>query len=184
MEKLEIIDVTRTAEQDSDFLLGYAIDKPKKGTNKDVAAVDVLGWIVGKKSPAVAVAVMNGDRLLRKIPVEMGRADVGQRFYTVPEAKNSGFEATVELIGLPEEDDLVLEAIFKDESRLKIGEVRYKLESSVLELEEVPVAETVAETEVEEQESVDLEKIKGDLERSRAFLKKMEEDLQGMSATR
>ncbi len=177
MENLEILDVVRTAEQDSDLLLAYAIDKPKKGTTKDVAAIDVLGWIVGKKSPVVGVEVLNGERVLRKIPIDLPRLDVGQRFSTVPEAKNSGFEATVELMGLPEEDDLVLEAVFKDETRLQIGVVRYKLESSVVELEEVPVAETVAETEVEEEESVNLEKIKGDLERSRAFLKKMEEQL-------
>jgi len=180
MEKLEILDVVRTAEQDSDLLLAYAIDKPKTGITKDVAAIDVLGWIVGKKSPVVEVEVLNAERVLRKIPLDIPRADVGKRFSTVPEAKNSGFEATVELMGLPEEDDLVLEAVFKDETRLKIGEVRYKLESSVVELEDVPVAETV----VEEQESVDLEKVKEDLERSRAFLKKMEEDLEGISAYR
>ena len=181
MESLEIIDVVRTAEQDSDLLLAYAIDKPKKGTKKDVATIDVLGWIVGKKSPTVAVEVMSADRLLRKIPIDIPRADVGKRFSTVPEAKNSGFEATVELIGLPEEDNLVLEAVFKDEKRLKIGAVRYKLESSAVELEENI---SVVETELEEQESVDLEKIKRDLERSRAFLKKMEEDLEGISVSR
>lgn len=178
MENLEILDVVRTAAQDSDLLLAYAIDKPKKGTKKDVAAIDVLGWIVGKKSPVVGVEVMSGDRLLRKIAIEIPRDDVGKRFSTVPEAKNSGFEATVELMGLPEEDDLVLEAVFEDETRLKIGEIGYKLESSVEDLEEVPVAETV----VEDRESVDLEKIKGDLDRSRAFLKKMEEDLEGTIA--
>ena len=181
MENWEIIDVVRTAEQDSDLLLAYAIDKPKKGTKKDVATIDVLGWIVGKKSPTVAVEIMNGDRLLQRIPIDVPRADVGERFSTVPEAKNSGFEATVELIGLEntpqppfeKEGELVLEAIFKDEARLRIGVVRYKLELSVAELEDVPVAET----EVQEQESVDLEKIKADLERSRAFLQKMEEQL-------
>lgn len=181
MENMEIIDVVRTAEQDSDLLLAYAIDKPKKGTKKDVGAIDVLGWIVGKKSPTVAVEVMNGERVLRKIPIDLARLDVGKRFSTVPEAKNSGFEGTVELIGLPEEDDLILEAVFKDETRLKIGEVRYKLESSVVELEE---SVSVVETEVEERESVNLETIKGDLERSRAFLQKMEADLEGTSATR
>ena len=176
MEGLEILDVVRTCGQDSDLLLAYAIDKPKKGTKKELAAIDVLGWIVGKKSPVVAVEVLNGDRLLRKIPIEIPRDDVGQRFSTVPEAKNSGFEATVELIeenppqppferGEKREGNLTLEAVFKDEIRLKIGEVRYKLESSIVELEDVPV------------EEVDLEKIKGDLERSRAFLKKMEEQL-------
>ena len=103
MENLEILDVVRTAEQDSDLLLAYAIDKPKKGTKKDVAAVDVLGWIVGKKSPVVAVEVLSGERVLRKIPIDLPRDDVGKRFSTVPEAKNSGFEATVELMGLPEE---------------------------------------------------------------------------------
>ena len=177
MENLEILDVVRTAEQDSDLLLAYAIDKPKKGTTKDVGVIDVLGWIVGKKSPVVAVEVLSGERVLRKIPIDLPRDDVGKRFSTVPEAKNSGFEATVELMGLPEEDDLILEAVFDDETRLKIGEISYKLESSVEDLKEVPVGEIVAETQVEEEESVDLEKIKGDLERSRAFLKKMEEQL-------
>ena len=71
MEKLQIIDVARTAEQNSEWLLGYAIDKPKKGTNKDVAAVDVLGWIVGKKSPAVAVAVMSTLPLPKQPPRQM-----------------------------------------------------------------------------------------------------------------
>ena len=170
---MEILDVVRTAKPESDLLLAYAIDKPKKGTKKDVATIDVLGWIVGKKSPAVAVEVKLADRLLRKIPVEVSRLDVGKRFSTVPEAKNSGFEATVELIDLPEEDHLILEAVFQDETRLKIGAVRYKLESSVVEVEGL----LEEEIKVEDRESVDLEKIKADLERSRAFLKKMEEQL-------
>ena len=64
MGNLQVLNVVRTAENESDLLLAYAIDKPKKETKKDVAAIDFLGWIVGKKSPAVAVEVINGDRLL------------------------------------------------------------------------------------------------------------------------
>lgn len=181
MENLEILNVVKTAESESDLLLAYAIDKPKKGTKKDVATIDVLGWIVGKKSPVVAVDVINGDRVLRKISIDVPRTDVGARFSTIPEAKNSGFEGTVELMGLPEEGDLFLEAVFDDESRLKIGAIQYKLETSVVELEQVSQEKTVEITEVSTGVPVDLDKIKGDLERSRAFLKKMEENLEEMT---
>ena len=170
---LDILDVVRVTPSDSELLLGYAIDKPKKGNKIDSTEIEILGWIVGKKSPAVAVEVVNNNRILRRIAVDEPRPDVGKFYADVPEAKNSGFMAIVDLLGLPETDELLLEAVLADESKILIGKVEYQLHL----VDEEPEANVIIE---KHKSPIQLEEIQANLERSRAFLKKIESDLEQM----
>lgn len=171
---VDILDVVRVEPNESELLLSYAIDQPKKGNKIDGTEIEILGWVVGKKSPVIAVEVINGDRVLRRILIDENRPDVGKLYPNVPEAKDSAFVAMMDLLGLPETDELLLETVLADESKILIGKVAYELHSVDKESEE--------NVKIEENKSpIQLEEIKANLERSRAFLKQIKKDLEQLS---
>ncbi|MGB3514315.1 MAG: hypothetical protein WBA93_34920 [Microcoleaceae cyanobacterium] len=168
---LDILDVVRVKPGDSELLLSYAIDKPKKGNKIDGTEIEFLGWVVGKKSPAIAVEVVNNDRVLGRIPVDESHPDVGKLYANVPEPKNSGFVAMMDLLGLSETDELLLQAVLSDQSTILMGRVGYELHLLDRELEE--------NVQIEEHKlPIQLKEIQAELDRMRTFFKKIQEYLE------
>ena len=132
-----------------------------------------MGWVIGKKSPVVRVEVVNNEKVLRKIPVDELRPDLSNSYPDFAAAKRSGFVAMVDLLELPETDELLLQAVLEDESKILIGRVKYKLEYLPGDSKQIILRE-------KKKSPINLGEIKADLERSRTFLKKIQEDLEQM----
>lgn len=103
------------------------IDLPKKGDRLNTYSIQILGWVVGKESRVVAVEIVNGGTVVEKVPVDVPREGVGKRFAKLPGAKNSGFAATVGLLGLPMVSELTLQAVMEnDKGRIPLGRIQFR----------------------------------------------------------
>lgn len=121
---IKIVDVITFQENCSEMLWGLSLDLPKRSTYVDSSHVILGGWAIGKQSRISEIELICDDKVIQRIPVNGVRADVAQAFPQVPNAENSGFTAKVKLIGIPSEAELLLQAIFEDESSVPLGVVR------------------------------------------------------------
>ncbi|MGB3514347.1 MAG: tetratricopeptide repeat protein [Microcoleaceae cyanobacterium] len=112
-------------EKDAE-ILGCSIDVPKAGVEKDINSICIGGWIVGKKSPPVTVEFISAGKVIREAPVNLYRPDVGQIHPEFPEAQHSGFWGELEVIEFAPEAKILLEAILKDGSHVRLGMVSFK----------------------------------------------------------
>ncbi|MDJ0555554.1 MAG: tetratricopeptide repeat protein [Microcoleaceae cyanobacterium MO_207.B10] len=112
-------------EKDSE-IAGFSIDLPKPGVEKDISSICIGGWVVGKKSPPVTVEFISAGKVLREVPANLHRPDVGQIHPEFPEAQNCGFWGELEVLEFAPETKILLEAILKDGSHVRLGMVSFK----------------------------------------------------------
>ena len=122
---LEIIDVVRLSQRNSDFLVDFAIDSPKKANKINPQELHVTGWVLGKYSLAVEVELSSGNRVLQITPIEKQRPDVAKAFPKFTRAEKCGFATDIDVSGL-EENRLALTAVLKNQTRIPIGEVQFR----------------------------------------------------------
>jgi glycosyltransferase involved in cell wall biosynthesis len=122
MTVIEILDVSLT-ETVSTRLRGRYIDTVP-GTKTAGHLAQISGWVLGRESPAVAVELLNGSNVCRRVRVNIHRPDVAEIYPRVPEAEYSGFKIQMSVLGLTPEIELVLQAVLKDQSRVPIGVIR------------------------------------------------------------
>src|SRR4051812_46969519 len=85
----------------------------------------MVGWTVGRDSPATAIEVLTNDRLLRTVPVRGGRADVAASVGVAPET-DCVFHAMVGLIGLKQDAELVLRVVTESGERVDAAVIRLR----------------------------------------------------------
>ena len=109
------------ADDESRRLWGCYIDQPAPGGIFDGGVVDTWGWVLGRTSPTVAVEFLEGGRLLRRVPVNVRRADLLAAFPGVPTADRSGFRTVIPIEGRDAEFRIEVHAVLKDKSRVLVG---------------------------------------------------------------
>ncbi|MDY7002587.1 MAG: sulfotransferase [Cyanobacteriota bacterium] len=122
--KVEILEVEKYSNLAE--LLGYAIDIPETGEHKNTYTIDISGWVLGKKYPAVAIKIINNKRMLRKIPIGNPRPELARIYPQNPRATNCGFATSISIIGLSTEDELNLQAVLKDQTHIPIAKIRFR----------------------------------------------------------
>ena len=106
-------------------LLGLVLDDPAPGTRRNLHVLHMVGWAVGRDSPATAVEVLANDRLLRTVPVRGGRADVAASVGVAPDT-DCVFHAMVGLIGLKQDAELRLRVVLESGERVDAAVVRVR----------------------------------------------------------
>lgn len=113
-------------EKDAE-IVGFSIDTPKdEGVYKNVSSISIGGWIIGKKHPVTTVKLTCGGELLRDVAANLPRLDVGQANPQYPYAQHCGFWGEMETIEFPPEANILVEAVFKDGSHVRLGMVKLK----------------------------------------------------------
>jgi glycosyltransferase involved in cell wall biosynthesis len=112
------------SEVDPVRLWGGYVDAPKAGTVTEASVIDLIGWVLGKSSPAVAVELTEGETVIRRLSLNARRPDIAEAFPHVPGAENSGFRATISALGKTRNIELGLQAVLKDQSRVPLGVIR------------------------------------------------------------
>jgi glycosyltransferase involved in cell wall biosynthesis len=121
---IEFFDVS-LAPLDESRLWGFFLDFPKTGTVAEAAAVAIWGWVIGRTSPAVAVEIKDGGRVIRRVPVDTVREDVARVYPAAPESSVSGFGTTLRMrAGI--ERDLEVVAVLKDHTRVPLATLRLR----------------------------------------------------------
>jgi hypothetical protein len=119
-----------------DELWGSFIDTPKPGATGDVFVLHIVGWVLGRRSPATAVEVVyrpepdqarpHGENVIRVTPIRGHRTDVAAAYPQVPADIDCHFESLVGVIGLTPEFELRLKAVLEDGTRVPIGSLRVR----------------------------------------------------------
>jgi Sulfotransferase family len=120
MPLVEITDVFQAIPGDA--LRGSYIDSPVPGTALDQTAFEIGGWLLGTRSAAREIQVVEGGIVLRTIPVSVARPDVVAVHPGAPEV--SGFGALVGALGLEPEFTLELRAVLEDGTHVDAGSIR------------------------------------------------------------
>src|SRR5260370_29305824 len=119
MSVIDILEVSLT-ETVSARLRGCNIDTaPGSKTTGHLA--EFWGWVLSRESPAVAVELLNGSNVCRRVRVNIHRPDVAAVYPGVPEAEYSGFKIQMTVLGLTPEIEFLLQAVLKNQSRVPMA---------------------------------------------------------------
>ncbi len=116
-------------------LWGCQIEHPVPGSQCEAYAISAEGWVLGRTSPAIAVELVaetlevSEKVVFRRIPINVQRPDIAARYPAIPDAKNSGFRATVNVLRLTRDVELLLRAVLQDKSHMPIGIIRARRRS-------------------------------------------------------
>jgi hypothetical protein len=105
-------------------LWGYNIELPVPGSQTGGYAINVAGWVLGRSSLAVAVELVNDDAVLLRVPLDILRPGIVVASPEVPGAERSGFQITLDLSEMAPAFDLLVQTVFEDGSRVRIGVIR------------------------------------------------------------
>jgi Sulfotransferase family len=105
-------------------LAAFALDAPQPGPAGETYAIDLRGWAVGASSPAATVFLLQRDRLLRQLAVELDRPDVAAAHPDLAGAERSGFFGTLSALALAPRFELQLDLWLEDETRLPLAAIR------------------------------------------------------------
>lgn len=103
-------------------LLGFELDFPTAGHEDRVHVLHVIGWVVGKESPARAIEVLHRGQVLRATSVRGPREDVAQALAIEP--VDCVFHLLIGLVGLDREPVLELRVVLEDGTRVPGGRIR------------------------------------------------------------
>ncbi|MBL8793776.1 MAG: sulfotransferase [Planctomycetia bacterium] len=146
MAKVEVLQVA-PVEFDRSQLEGFHLDAPRPGDLIDAYSLELAGWVLGRRAPVKAVEAKHLGRVIRRAEVWMPRGDalpLTERAFNrlsaavrgctrllgpvspraATERRNCGFMLSVNLIGLPAECELELQAVLADESVVPLAIVR------------------------------------------------------------
>jgi glycosyltransferase involved in cell wall biosynthesis/peptidoglycan/xylan/chitin deacetylase (PgdA/CDA1 family)/SAM-dependent methyltransferase len=98
-----------------------------RGAQVGNQSVDLVGWVLGRQHPAVAVEVVHEGVVLRRAALNFSRPDVAAAFPHVPSADRSGFQTTVSLPTIKPDLELLVQAVLQDQSRVPLGVIHTRL---------------------------------------------------------
>jgi len=124
-------------------------EEPLWGCNIDLAvpksqtedhALSIIGWVLGRASPAVAVELLSEGTVLSRVPIDVRRPDIAAAFPEVSGAERSGFQTILDLSEMALGFELLVRAVFEDDGRAEIGVIRGQHSSQRNEVEIVEVS--------------------------------------------
>lgn len=130
---VKVLDIQKTLpKKEFDTLWGFGIITPKAEFVITAGSLLVKGWVLGKKSQAKTLRVINQGDILLEAEVYHSRPTVMQRYPDIPTAKDCGFEFSLAVVGMPETVKLNFEAVLEDETVIPLCDLI--LESGQIEL--------------------------------------------------
>ena len=132
--QVEIYDLS-LAPLDSEALWGRNIDHPKVGALLEGTTITIVGWVLGRESPATSVELVSAGNVLERVPVDEARPDLVSAFPQATNPENGGFRATLGVAGRAQLE-LELRAVLADESRVPLATLRARRRLSEQDLSE------------------------------------------------
>jgi hypothetical protein len=122
---IEVLDVER-AEPLHPRLRGAYIDVPKTGSRFERHGLEVIGWVLGRERPAVAVEFVHEGCVVRRAPVHVERPDLAKTFKNVPWAGLGGFAALLPMLPVRKKHEIELRVVLHDQSRASLATLRIR----------------------------------------------------------
>ena len=119
MTTFEVTEVGLLPER-HERLLGFEVDVPGAGVREQIHVLHVVGWVVGRESPAVSVDLIRDGTVIRVTPVRGPREDVAAAVEVDP-ATDCVFHVLASLVGLGPSPRLELAVSLADGTRVPVG---------------------------------------------------------------
>jgi LPS sulfotransferase NodH len=113
---------------DGDELWGFHLDAPQAGAEHAAYAFDVRGWVLGRRARVTSVELKDGPRLLWRVPTEISRMELGDRYPQAEGVDTAGFFTIVNSLNLSREFEILLRARLEDKSRVELATLRGRRE--------------------------------------------------------
>jgi hypothetical protein len=124
---LALVEITEVSQASpGNGLRGSYLDLPLPGTRTEGTTFDIAGWLVGARSPAKEVQLVESGVVQRTMPVEVERPDVAAVHPGSPGV--SGFGSLVTALGLGREFLLELRGVLANGRHVEIGSIRGRRE--------------------------------------------------------
>lgn len=117
---VEVVEVARAAPDER--LWGGHVEGPRQGDASVDGGFEVVGWVLGRSAPAVAVELRSGETVVGSAKVSVRRPDLEDAFPDVAERAGGGFRARLNLLG-DAERELELVAVLRDDARVPLGRI-------------------------------------------------------------
>jgi hypothetical protein len=122
IEVLEALPVEQQAER---RLAARHLDAPQRGTHSHDGSLEIVGWVVGRESPAIQVEVLADGRAMGRTPVELARPGVGREFARFPGSGSAGFRIRLMAEG-EGVSELLLKAVLEDGLSIPLWTLRVR----------------------------------------------------------
>ena len=121
---VEIVDII--LEPVNAYLWGFNIDLPQKGDKFNSYVIEIIGWVFGKKSPAMKIEIVKDERVISQALIRKPRPGVAKHYQKLPKAKKCGFVAELGIAGMPQKTtaDLTIRAVLKDKTIVPLASVK------------------------------------------------------------
>jgi hypothetical protein len=101
------------------------VDRPQAAERADEYSFGLAGWVRALHGPRVeALELLNRKWVFRRIPVETPRPDVAAAAGDEASAERCGFDASVNVLGLPLSFELAIRAVQEGGTRTHVGILR------------------------------------------------------------
>jgi glycosyltransferase involved in cell wall biosynthesis len=123
-DKLAIVEILKVThcEIPNEQLWGRNLEAPQPGNQSAGHILELAGWVLGRRSPAVAIEVIAKSRLLRRATIDIRRPDVAAHHPDVVTGEQSGFHTWVEIPGIGDQE-LLVQAVLQDHGRVPLARV-------------------------------------------------------------
>jgi hypothetical protein len=105
------------------------IDSPQAQDKIYGSTVSITGWVMGKQAQPTAIRVTANQLTLAEVPLSFPRPDVTKAYFSKSLAfghnANFGYTVALAIEALPDESDLLLEAIFPEGEARPAGLIRF-----------------------------------------------------------
>jgi glycosyltransferase involved in cell wall biosynthesis len=138
---IEVLDVRESA-LDERRLVGFFLDYPRAGSITETTALDLWGWVIGRGAAAVAVEILEGDRVIRRVPVDVPREDVARVHPDAPGSASSGFATTLRMRP-GDVCQIEIRAVLQDQSRVALAAMRLRTRWRADEAADAPLVSVI-----------------------------------------
>jgi hypothetical protein len=119
---VEILEV-RLDDSAVEELRGRFIDQPRKGMTCEGHALHLMGWVLERGAPAIALDVVQDEETVYRVPIEVLRPDLAAAFPDIPQSGRAGFNASLNVLGRKPEVLLELLALLRDGRHVPIATI-------------------------------------------------------------
>lgn len=119
---VEIFEV-KLCETSEEQLWGRNLEAPQPGSEFRGDNIEIIGWVLGRQTPAVAVEVVENGRVRQRLQLDIERQDVAAHYPNAVSSSESGFHGWVDVHGL-QDIDLLVQAVLQDDTRVPTARIR------------------------------------------------------------
>lgn len=119
-----LVETIEVLERESEELHSFVLERPAAGAGETTYTVEIVGWVLGRRQPAVAIEVVHDEVVVRRIALEVERPDVAAANPDVPHALLSGFRLPISALNFPQGFELSVRVVLEDDSSHEVAVLR------------------------------------------------------------